>query len=78
MDIASRLCKDYARVEKAIRYIAENFTNHPGLPEIAANVFMSEYHFQRLFTRWGVERKTALIGWEASHCPTPGNRKIRT
>ena len=58
MEIASRLCKDYARVEKAIRYIAENFTNQPGLPEIAAQVFMSEYHFQRLFTRWaGVSPK---------------------
>jgi AraC family transcriptional regulator of adaptative response/methylated-DNA-[protein]-cysteine methyltransferase len=58
MDIASRLCKDYARVEKAIRYIADNFTNQPGLSEIAAHVFMSEYHFQRLFTRWaGVSPK---------------------
>jgi len=33
-------------------------------------ILMSEYHFQRLFTRWGVEGKTALIGWEASHCQT--------
>jgi len=61
MDIAGRLCKDYARVEKAIRYIAENYSNQPGLAEIAAHVSMSEFHFQRLFTRWaGVTPKKFL------------------
>ena len=68
MDIAKRLCKDYARIENAIRYITENFTNQPGLNEIAEQVSMSEYHFQRLFTRWVGERKTTLIGWEFSLC----------
>ncbi|MFC2140833.1 bifunctional transcriptional activator/DNA repair enzyme AdaA [Acidobacteriota bacterium] len=61
MDIANRLCKDYARIEKAIRYITENFTNQPGLSEIAEHAAMSEYHFQRLFTRWvGVSPKKFL------------------
>jgi AraC family transcriptional regulator of adaptative response/methylated-DNA-[protein]-cysteine methyltransferase len=61
MDIAKRLCKDYARIEKAIRYITENVTDQPGLSEIAEHISMSEYHFQRLFTRWvGVSPKKFL------------------
>ena len=61
MDAAKRLCKDYGRIEKAIRYITENVTHQPGLSEIAEQVFMSKYHFQRLFTRWvGVSPKKFL------------------
>ena len=44
--------EDYARVEKAIRFIEENFKRRPNLDEIAASVHLSRYHFDRLFKRW--------------------------
>lgn len=43
---------DYARIEKAIHYIEENARQQPDLATVAAHVGLSEYHFQRLFTRW--------------------------
>lgn len=43
---------DYALVEKAIHYLEENYQNQPALADVAAHVGLSEYHFQRLFTRW--------------------------
>ncbi|RPD45919.1 methylated-DNA--[protein]-cysteine S-methyltransferase [Hymenobacter sediminis] len=43
---------DYARVEQAIAYIAQHFTAHPTLDEIAAHVHLSPFHFNRLFGRW--------------------------
>jgi AraC family transcriptional regulator of adaptative response/methylated-DNA-[protein]-cysteine methyltransferase len=44
--------EDYARVEEAIRYLEEHFREQPSLEDIAANVHLSKYHFQRLFKRW--------------------------
>jgi AraC family transcriptional regulator of adaptative response/methylated-DNA-[protein]-cysteine methyltransferase len=43
---------DYARIERAIHYIEENARQQPDLATVAAHVGLSEYHFQRLFTRW--------------------------
>jgi AraC family transcriptional regulator, regulatory protein of adaptative response / methylated-DNA-[protein]-cysteine methyltransferase len=52
---------DYARIEKAIRYLDENFRRQPALAEVAAAVGLSDYHFQRLFRRWaGVSPKRFL------------------
>jgi AraC family transcriptional regulator of adaptative response/methylated-DNA-[protein]-cysteine methyltransferase len=52
---------DYARIEKAIRYLDENAARQPDLKEIASEVGMSEFHFQRLFRRWaGVTPKRFL------------------
>lgn len=42
----------YRLIEQAIQYIEANVQNQPELAEIASAVGMSEYHFQRLFTRW--------------------------
>jgi len=42
----------YTLVEQAIEFIEANVRRQPELDEIAAAVGMSEYHFQRLFTRW--------------------------
>lgn len=42
----------YRLIEQAIQYIEANVQNQPELAEIASSVGMSEYHFQRLFTRW--------------------------
>lgn len=52
---------DYARVERALDFIRENFRRQPGLDEIAAAAALSPFHFQRLFTRWaGVSPKQFL------------------
>lgn len=53
--------EDYARVEKAILFLEENFPRQPALKEIARAVNLSEYHFQRLFKRWaGISPKRFL------------------
>jgi AraC family transcriptional regulator, regulatory protein of adaptative response / methylated-DNA-[protein]-cysteine methyltransferase len=44
--------EDYLLVEKAIKYIEDNYGNQPSLEEIALSVNLSKYHFQRIFTRW--------------------------
>lgn len=42
----------YTLIDQAIRYIEANARQQPELKEIASAVGMSEYHFQRIFTRW--------------------------
>jgi AraC family transcriptional regulator of adaptative response/methylated-DNA-[protein]-cysteine methyltransferase len=52
---------DYGRIEKAIQFLADNFHSQPNLKEIAARIHVSEYHFQRLFSRWvGISPKRFL------------------
>lgn len=52
---------NYDRIAEAIDYIRENFQSQPGLEEIAGNIHLSPYHFQRLFTDWaGVSPKKFL------------------
>lgn len=49
---------NYNRIEKAIKYIHENFKEQPSLDEIASAVGVSPFHFQRLFSDWaGVSPK---------------------
>jgi AraC family transcriptional regulator, regulatory protein of adaptative response / methylated-DNA-[protein]-cysteine methyltransferase len=43
--------RDYARIEQAISFIERNRERRPGLAEIAKAAGLSEFHFQRLFTR---------------------------
>ena len=43
---------DYRRIEKAIQFIEENFQTQPSLKEIADHVALSEFHFNRLFSKW--------------------------
>lgn len=43
---------DYDRIETAIRYIDAHATRQPSLKEIADSVHLSEFHFERLFSRW--------------------------
>jgi AraC family transcriptional regulator, regulatory protein of adaptative response / methylated-DNA-[protein]-cysteine methyltransferase len=43
---------DYQRVEQAIQFLEQSFTQQPSLDEIAQSVHLSKYHFQRLFKRW--------------------------
>src|SRR5262249_10638879 len=49
---------DYARVERAIRFIITHRREQPSLARVAAVVGLSEFHFQRMFERWaGVSPK---------------------
>jgi AraC family transcriptional regulator, regulatory protein of adaptative response / methylated-DNA-[protein]-cysteine methyltransferase len=43
---------DYNRIEKAIYFIEQNFNNQPSLADMAEYVNLSEYHFERMFTKW--------------------------
>jgi AraC family transcriptional regulator of adaptative response/methylated-DNA-[protein]-cysteine methyltransferase len=53
-----QLSADYRLIERTIQYLEQNFTEHPRLKDVAESVNLSEYHFQRLFTRWvGVSPK---------------------
>src|SRR4051812_37480140 len=52
---------DYERIEKAIVYLQAHFEEQPELATIARAVNLSEYHFQRLFSRWtGISPKRFL------------------
>ena len=56
-----QLSQDYKRVEQAILYIEQHIHQQPSLTEVAASINLSEYHFQRLFTRWvGISPKRFL------------------
>jgi AraC family transcriptional regulator of adaptative response/methylated-DNA-[protein]-cysteine methyltransferase len=53
--------EDYLRIEQAILYLENHYKEQPSLEEVAANIGLSEYHFQRVFTRWaGVSPKRFL------------------
>ncbi|GAA4738142.1 bifunctional helix-turn-helix domain-containing protein/methylated-DNA--[protein]-cysteine S-methyltransferase [Flavisolibacter ginsenosidimutans] len=43
---------DYHRIAEAINYIRQNFKEQPTLEAVAEKVFLSPYHFQRLFSKW--------------------------
>ncbi|MGI8583917.1 MAG: helix-turn-helix domain-containing protein, partial [Chitinophagaceae bacterium] len=43
---------NFHRIEKAISYLTDNFKKQPDLDEIASKVYMSPFHFHRLFTDW--------------------------
>jgi AraC-like DNA-binding protein len=48
-------------VEQALAFLQENYQRQPTLEEIAASISLSEYHFQRLFSRWvGISPKRFL------------------
>ncbi len=47
-----QLSQDYERIELAIRFLQSHHHEQPALSEMARSVNLSEYHFQRLFSRW--------------------------
>lgn len=52
---------DFERIASAIAYIQEHFKEQPDLDEVAAQVNLSPFHFQRLFSNWaGVSPKKFL------------------
>jgi AraC family transcriptional regulator of adaptative response/methylated-DNA-[protein]-cysteine methyltransferase len=51
--------RDYHRMEKALAWLADRWSEHPTLDEAAEAVGLSPFHFQRIFTRWaGVSPRT--------------------
>jgi AraC family transcriptional regulator of adaptative response/methylated-DNA-[protein]-cysteine methyltransferase len=43
---------DYDRIARAIEFLRAHAAEQPGLAVVAAAVHLSEFHLQRLFTRW--------------------------
>jgi len=61
MDEYEQLAEDYGRIERAIRFLEREAPRQPSLGEIAADSGLSEFHFQRLFSRWvGISPKRFL------------------
>jgi len=48
----SQQSDDYKRIEKAIRFIEDNYRSQPSLDQIAESVHLSKFHFDRMFKRW--------------------------
>jgi len=60
-DTLLQASEDYERIEKSIKFLETNFPSQPGLKEVAAHIGLSEFHFQRLFSRWvGISPKRFL------------------
>ncbi len=67
--------EDYARIEQAIHYLEQNYLSQPELADVAASVGLSEFHFQRLFTRWvGISPKRFLQFLTKEHAKRVLNR----
>ena len=62
---------DYALVAEAIRYLEDTYRSQPDLAAVAAHVGLSEFHFQRLFSRWaGISPKRFVQYLTAAHAKT--------
>lgn len=44
--------ENYRRIAKAISYIRANFKSQPSLEQIADEIGLSPFHFQKLFSEW--------------------------
>jgi len=52
---------DYYRIAEALKYISQNKAHQPSLDQVAEQVHLSPFHFQRLFSEWaGVSPKKFL------------------
>ncbi|MEL7054063.1 MAG: AraC family transcriptional regulator, partial [Cyanobacteria bacterium J06588_5] len=61
--VAASMCdrETYERIAEAIMFMRRNYLAQPNLATIAEQVNLSEYHFQRIFTRWaGISPKRFL------------------
>jgi len=59
--VFKQAASDYTRIEKVIQYIEQHFREQPDLGELAKLAGLSEFHFQRLFSRWvGISPKRFL------------------
>ena len=56
-----QMSEDYPRIAQAIEYLEKHASTQPELSEVASAVGLSEYHFQRMFSRWaGISPKRFL------------------
>ncbi len=64
VQVNSTICQrgtDYARVAEAIAFLRAHHTRQPNLAAVAAHLGLSEFHVQRLFSRWaGISPKRFL------------------
>lgn len=52
---------NYKRVEEAIKFLTENYKQQPSLYDVADEVHVSPFHFQKIFTDWaGISPKKFL------------------
>lgn len=59
---------DYQRIQAAIEFITTNFKQQPDLDEVAKQVHVSPFHFQRMFKDWaGVSPKKFLQYTSVQH-----------
>ncbi len=55
------MSSDYEKIAQAINFIEKHQPQQPNLAQIAEHLHMSEFHFQRLFSRWvGITPKKYL------------------
>ena len=65
---ASNQARDYARIERAIRFLRQAKDAKPPLAAVAAEIGLSPFHFHRLFSRWaGVSPKRFLAYLSLAH-----------
>lgn len=65
---ASNQTRDYARIERAIRFLRQAKDEKPSLAAVAAEIGLSPFHFHRLFSRWaGVSPKRFLAYLSLAH-----------
>lgn len=68
---------DYQRIEQAILYIKENFQQQPALDEVAKQIHVSPFHFQRMFKDWaGVSPKKFLQYISVEHAKKLLSQKV--
>lgn len=59
---------DYDRIAKVIKWLDDHYTSQPTLGELARVAGLSEFHFQRLFSRWtGTTPKSFVQFLTAKH-----------
>ncbi len=51
-ELFSQAAMDYARIERALRFLNTHYLRRPTLDEVAAHIHLSPFHFERLFQRW--------------------------
>lgn len=40
-------------IAEAIKFLSKEYSKQPNLEEVANHVHLSQFHFQRLFQKWG-------------------------
>ncbi len=71
MEELEQLSRDYTRIEQAIDYIEAHREEQPSLAGIARVLDLSEFHFQKLFSRWvGISPKRFLQFLTKEHAKT--------